>query len=243
MYLIIDVGNTQVKMAVFKQENIIKLRVFKKAKIVIEVKKIISRYVVEKGIISSVGNLSENILQEIHQELDLLELNHKTKIPFNNLYVTPKTLGVDRIALASAGIKKYPQKNVLIIDAGTCITFDFIDKKGNYLGGAISPGIQLRYKSLNDYTAKLPLLKVQQFSNFIGNDTESSIHSGVINGVVNEIRGVINQYKSKYKDLTVVLTGGDSNFLANQLKNGIFASPNFVLEGLFIILTYNKAND
>ena len=159
------------------------------------------------------------------------------------MYKTPKTLGVDRIALASAAIQKYPKKNVLVIDAGTCITFDFISKDKEYLGGAISPGIQMRYKALHNFTAKLPLLDSGELTSFIGFDTESSIHSGVLNGVCNELDGVINQYSKKFRDLTVVLTGGDTNFLAKQLKSVIFAHPNFVLEGLHTILNYNLAND
>ncbi|MDY0780218.1 type III pantothenate kinase [Tenacibaculum sp. IB213877] len=243
MNLIIDVGNTRAKVAVFEADTIQELVVFNKSRIISEIKKITTKFSISSAIISSVAKLSTVKLQRLHQLLKLVELNHETKVPFKNLYATPKTLGVDRIALASAAIHHFPDTNVLVIDAGTCITFDFITKKGEYLGGAISPGMNMRYKALNNYTAKLPLLKAMVSNSFIGNNTQNSIHSGVVNGVCNEIDGVINQYKKKFNTLTVVLTGGDTNFLAKQLKNGIFANPNFVLEGLQTILNYNTAND
>ena len=156
------------------------------------------------------------------------------------MYETPETLGVDRIALVSGAVKKFPNKNILIIDAGTCITFDFVNDKTVYFGGAISPGIEMRYKSLHAFTSKLPILEKNYPQNFIGKNTIESINSGIVNGVTQEIKGVINQYKKKYTDLTVVLTGGDINFLAKQLKSSIFAHQNFLLEGLNEILIFNK---
>lgn len=243
MNLIIDIGNTRVKVAVFEMNSVKEIFVIEKEKIISEVKKIISKFNISRSIISSVANISESEQQNLVKLLNPLFLNNETKVPFSNLYKTPKTLGVDRIALASAAINKYSKKNVLVIDAGTCITFDFINEKKEYLGGAISPGINMRYKALHNFTSKLPLLKQNEVFNFVGTDTNSSIHSGVVNGICNEIEGVINQYKDEYQDLTVVLTGGDTYFLAKQLKSGIFAHPNFVLEGLHTILTYNIAND
>ncbi len=243
MELIIDVGNTRVKAAVFEKDSLIEVVIFQKEKIISSVKKILKKYKISRGIISAVSKLSDNKLQKLHTILDLVELNHETPIPFINLYATPKTLGVDRIALASFAASQYSHKNVLIIDAGTCVTFDFVNKKGEYLGGAISPGLKMRYQSLHNYTSKLPLLESKTPESFIGNNTQESIHSGIVNGICNEIDGVINQYKYEYQDLTVVLTGGDTNFLAIQLKNHIFANPNLVLEGLYRILTYNRAND
>ncbi|WP_299161229.1 type III pantothenate kinase [uncultured Tenacibaculum sp.] len=243
MNLIIDVGNTRVKVAVFEMNSVKEIFVVEKERIVLELRKIISKFNISRSIISSVANISESTQQDLVKLLNPIFLNNETKVPFSNLYQTPKTLGVDRIALASAATKKYSKRNVLVIDAGTCITFDFINKKKEYLGGAISPGINMRYKALHNFTSKLPLLKQNEVFNFVGTDTNSSIHSGVVNGICNEIEGVINQYKDEYQDLTVVLTGGDTYFLAKQLKSGIFAHPNFVLEGLHTILTYNIAND
>ncbi|WBX73263.1 type III pantothenate kinase [Tenacibaculum pacificus] len=243
MNLIIDIGNTRGKLAVFEQDKLIEVIVFDKEKIVSEIKKNILKFSVSASIMSSVAIISEKTQNEIIELLHPVFLNSQTKVPFKNCYGTPKTLGVDRIALAAAAVKMYPKKNVLVIDAGTCITFDFINNKNEYLGGAISPGIAMRYKALHHFTSKLPLLTLETSSNLIGINTNTSIHSGVINGVCNEIDGVIDQYKKKYGNLTVVLTGGDTYFLAKQLKSGIFAHPNFVLEGLHTVLKYNLTND
>ena len=240
MNLIIDVGNTRVKTAVFKQDTIVELIVFDKKRIISEIKKIIKKNNISKGIISSVASISIKKLQKLQSVMDLLIVSSVTKVPFNNLYETPKTLGVDRIALVVSAVRKYPNKNVLIIDAGTCITYDFVNNKADYLGGAISPGIKMRFKSLNNYTSKLPLLEKTELNNFIGNSTNSSINSGVVNGIIKELDGVILDYKEKYKDLTIVLTGGDTNFLAKQLKSSIFANQNFLLEGLNELLIFNE---
>lgn len=239
MNLIVDIGNTRIKTAVFNCGELVYNEVIIKENFVKSLLKLIEKYNCENAIISSVGFLKKNEIAKINSKIKLILLNSSTKIPFLNNYSTPKTLGVDRIALVAAAVSEFPNKNVLIIDAGTCITYDFVNKEKCYLGGAISPGIKMRYKSLNAFTQKLPDL-VPKFPNeLIGNSTEKSIHSGIINGVINEINGAINQYKQKNEDLTVVLTGGDVNFLSNKLKNGIFANPNFLLEGLNTILTYN----
>ena len=140
--------------------------------------------------------------------------------------------------VSSASIN-YPNKNVLIIDAGSCITYDFINEKNQYLGGAISPGINMRFKSLNNYTSKLPLIS-PAFTEFeIGTDTLESINIGVLNGVIFEIEGFISQYSSRYDNLTVILTGGNSDFLSNRLKISIFANQNFLLEGLNHLIKLN----
>ncbi|MBS9774657.1 MAG: type III pantothenate kinase [Tenacibaculum sp.] len=243
MYLIIDVGNTRVKTAVFEEDTIVNVEVFDKSKIITEIENIILKYNIEEAIISSVASLSLKKLKILHELVNLKELTKDLKVPFKNLYKTPNTLGADRVALVTSAVKNFPNKNVLVIDAGTCITFDFKNKKEEYLGGAISLGVNMRYKALHTFTSKLPFLEMEGIENFIGNDTNTSIHSGVINGICKEIDGVIRQYKEKFKDLTVVLTGGDANFLAKQLKNTIFVSPNFILEGLFTILIYNKTDD
>ena len=239
MNLIIDVGNTRIKTAVFDDSKMIHNESLTFDSFVIEAVNIIKKYNCKNAIISSVGAVNKSKIDELYAKINLLELNYNTKVPFMNKYSTPKTLGVDRIALVSSAIANYPNRNVLIIDAGTCITYDFVNNEGIYYGGAISPGLQMRYKALNFFTEKLPLLEPSEIIDLVGNSTESSIHSGVINGVINEIDGIIKQYRKKNTDLTVVLTGGDVNFLSNRLKNGIFANPNFLLEGLNTILTYN----
>lgn len=241
MNLIVDVGNTFVKFAVFQADTLIckvslELSEFKK-----EFKKIKNEFPnLKNAIISSVGRLSKKQIEIVEEDLKVLLLSHDIELPFKNLYKTPRTLGVDRIALVSASVSQFPDNNVLIIDAGTCITYDFITNRNEYLGGAISPGIRLRYHTLHNFTANLPLLEKNQPKNIIGDSTESSIHSGVVIGIVKEIDGVIDQYKAEHQDLTVILTGGDANFLSNQLKNSIFANSNFLLEGLNYILDFNS---
>jgi len=240
MNLIIDVGNTLVKLAVFQENVLFEKYTTQHDGFLNAVKQVLIKYpIISKGIISSVGKLNKEDVKVVESEIDLLILNSETKQPFENLYKTPKTLGVDRIALVSASVEQFPNANVLIIDAGTCITYDFINDKNDFFGGAISPGIRLRYHSLHNLTANLPLLESKLPESLIGNTTDSSIHSGVVFGVLKEIDGVINEYKEKYSDLTVILTGGDTNFLSKQLKNGIFANSNFLLEGLNFILEYN----
>jgi len=176
----------------------------------------------------------------LNEILDFQVVSSASKVPFKNTYKTPKTLGVDRIALVAAAVVKFPKKHVLVIDAGTCITYDFVTKEAAYLGGAISPGIKMRYQSLHAFTENLPLLDVFESNNFIGTSTEESIISGVLTGVQKEINGFIEDYQQEYLDLTVVLTGGDTNFLSKQLKSSIFANQNFLLQGLNEILKFNQ---
>ncbi len=240
MNLIVDVGNTFVKFAVFQEDElveklIVELSEFKKTQ-----KKISKIYPkIKKCILASVGRLPKEVAINLENQYKVLILDSNLKFPFQNRYKTPTTLGVDRMALVAASVKQYPDQNVLIIDAGSCITYDFITQQNNYLGGAISPGIRLRYKSLHNFTANLPLLNTEMPETLIGDTTTSAIHSGVVNGIIKEIDGVIDEYQEEYSDLTVILTGGDANFLSKQLKNSIFANSNFLLEGLNFILEYN----
>lgn len=240
MNLIVDVGNTNVKLAVFQDNDVIHKETVHMDEVEIKIQELKNKYpLLSKAIISSVGNLSQIQYSNISKNFKTIVLSHSVKVPFKNKYKTPHTLGVDRIALVSAAVLKYPNKNVLIIDAGTCVTYDFINEKNEYLGGAISPGISVRYKSLNNLTANLPLLKRKTPKKLIGNSSKESIHSGVINGISIEIDGIVNKYHKKYKDLTVILTGGDSDFLSKRLKSSIFANSNFLLEGLNFILEFN----
>ena len=237
MNLVIDIGNTKAKIAIFNNNELLERLTVDVENIIAEVKLLQKRFSLTNCIVSSVTKFDITNFKEIDFQT-FIRLNHTAKVPFINNYKSPLTLGVDRIALASAAVKEYPKQNVLVIDAGTCITYDFVTENKEYLGGAISPGIDMRYKSLHTFTANLPLLEKDDFK-LIGTDTQSSIHSGILNGVINEIEGIINQYIDKYQTLTVVLTGGDTNFLSKKLKNTIFANPNFLLVGLNSILTYN----
>jgi len=240
MNLVIDIGNTQIKTAVFKDNTLYNKEIYSKDSFHRSIEKITEKYRIKHAILSNVGEIENLKLFEIQKLFDVLVLNYKTSLPFINNYKTPQTLGVDRIALVAAAVDQFPNKNVLIFDAGSCITYDFVNEKNEYLGGGISPGIEMRYKALNSYTANLPKLTLRNEIPEIGNSTENSIHFGVLNGVIHEIEGVINQFKVKNQKLTVVLTGGDTIYLAKNLKSTIFANPNFLLEGLNSILIYNK---
>ena len=240
MNLVIDIGNSKVKVAVFETDTMIMSIVCEETSFLDELKKISNNYQIVHSIVSSVKNIESEYFEELQKLPSLLLLNSDTPVPFKNLYSSLSTLGNDRIALAAAAVLKYPQKNSLVIDAGTCITYDFVNSNNEYLGGAISPGLEMRYKALHQHTSKLPLLSKNEVYKRTGFSTTESIHSGVINGVICEIEGVITQYKQDFHDLTVVLTGGDTKFLSKQLKNSIFANQNFLLQGLNKILTHNN---
>jgi type III pantothenate kinase len=241
MNLVIDVGNSLVKLAVFDGDALLYKKTIKSSFIVKHIDLLRKEYTpIKQVIVSSVGKLKTSDLSYIQDHFELIKLDSISKLPFKNSYKTPKTLGLDRIALVSASIQQYPYNNVLIIDAGTCVTYDFVTNDNEYLGGAISPGIQMRYQSLHNLTANLPLLNPEVPENILGSSTNDCMHSGVVFGVIKEIDGVIEEYKEKYKDLTVILTGGDANFLSKQLKSSIFANSNFLLEGLNFILQINS---
>jgi len=242
MNLIIDIGNTNAKIAVFDHDNIVEVDTIKTSNIIEGINKFTQKYKdVNRAIISNVSIRDNHEIKE-HLSLQSVFLSENLKLPFKSLYKSKGTLGSDRIALASAVIKHYPNSNVLVIDAGTCITMDFIDKNSNYHGGSISPGIDMRYSSLSNYTSNLPELEKTHPSDIIGSSTEESIHSGIVNGVIFEIREFISEYQGNYKDIKVILTGGDSVFLSKPLKISIFANQNFLLEGLNFILNLNINN-
>ena len=241
MNLIIDIGNTSTKLAVFQRDKVLIAKTVEGFSLVIEVENLLKQFTeIKRGFVSSVGFLSEDELKTLEKRLPMTVLNSTLKLPFKVHYKTPNSLGADRLALMAAAATQYSGKNVLVIDAGSCITYDFIDSKKNYLGGAIAPGIQMRYMSLGDFTSSLPTLQKIVPKNSIGNSTQDSIHSGVINGVLYEIEGTVNEYQNKYPDLTVILTGGDADFLCKQLKISIFANSDFLLEGLNFLLEYNS---
>ncbi|WP_073178846.1 type III pantothenate kinase [Flagellimonas flava] len=241
MNLVIDIGNTLVKYAVFENGSIVFDQSSESGLFLSKVKELFERFPkIDQALLSSVGKLE-------HKERDIVSLfcrvhvlSPESRVPFKNSYATPQTLGMDRVALATAAFYHNPRGNTLVIDAGTCITYDMVNNYGEYVGGAISPGIRMRYKAMNDQTAGLPLLEPSELLDFIGNSTETSMHSGVINGVSQEIDGVIDQYRSRFQHLTVILTGGDFHFFAKRLKNTIFANSKFLLEGLNYLLEYNK---
>jgi len=241
MNLIIDQGNTFVKFAVFQKGKLVFDTAFKAQLFVEKVKEIFKMFPkINRSIISSVGALSKKDLAVLSLFSKVHVLSHTSKVPFKNSYATPHSLGIDRIALVTAAFYHNPHANTLVIDAGTCVTYDMINDFDEYLGGAISPGLRMRYKAMHEYTANLPLLEEEEILDFIGNATNTSMHSGVINGLTQEINGIVDQYAVRFKDLTVILTGGDAQFLSKRLKNTIFADSKFLLKGLNYLLEYNK---
>ncbi|MCP4550655.1 MAG: type III pantothenate kinase [Bacteroidetes bacterium] len=239
MKLVIDIGNTFTKLAIFEQTEIIKLYHFKQFGIE-ELYQVEADYSnINSAIVSTVNKLPQALKDYLYKSYHFIELNSNTPIPIVNKYKTPETLGNDRLAAVVAGASLYPNQNVLVIDAGSCITFDFVNRKNEYIGGSISPGIQIRFKAMNSFTQNLPLIEYKKVDYLIGSTTEESILSGVLNGVLNEIDGIITSYKGNYENLTIILGGGDYIYFDKRLKNNIFAIPNIVLLGLNVILDFN----
>jgi type III pantothenate kinase len=244
MLLAIDIGNTRIKGAVFEHNTLKEHFVFLENNLQNAINSILNHYSNCKDlVVATVGNHPKEVFQNINTSINIHFITHQSLFPFRNMYETPNTLGIDRMVLASGAVLKYPKQNRLVIDAGTCITYDFIDSEDNYLGGAISPGIRLRYESLHQQTAKLPLLKAKYPDYFCGNTTNEAIHAGVIHGVIHEIDGFIAQYQEHYSNIIIILTGGDADFLAKRLKNTIFANSNFLLESLNQTFQYKIKND
>jgi len=236
MNLIIDQGNTAVKVGIFDHQNMLEKMTFERDD---DLKKFLVSIKPTHVIISSVKTNSELVSSWIVNQGKSFVLNSGLPLPINNLYKTPGTLGVDRIAAVCGAKSLFPLENVLVVDAGTCVTFDLVDKDGNYHGGAISPGLRMRFKALNAFTARLPLIEPADLPDLIGDSTETCIQSGVVNGLIAEIDGIIQRYQSKFGGLRVILCGGDARFFENKVKASIFASPELVLVGLNSILVYN----
>lgn len=242
MKLIIDAGNTVVKLAVFEGVNLICKGSSDYLQLYEKIIKLVSGHPKINSVIASlVAKVDKNqlILFFRDQNIAFVELSHLTSVPFINRYQTPETLGVDRIALMASAVSQYPNKNCLVIDAGSCVTYDFINADREYYGGTISLGLQMRYKSLHQFTAQLPLLRPKHNDSFVGGNTNEAIHAGVCLALITEIEGVIQFFSNKYTNLVVILTGGDADFLSKRLKNSIFVLPNFLIEGLSHILDYN----
>lgn len=244
MLLAVDIGNTKIKAAVFEDDVLLERFVFDKNDTAVTIENIFKSYAeITVSVISSVGKDAPELLLELEKRGRLVIIDRDIKYPFTNKYATPATLGVDRMVLSAGAVLLYPGKNRLVIDAGTCVTYDFIDSNDNYLGGAISPGLQLRYNAMHNFTAKLPLLYPEMPKEYIGDTTAGSMHSGVVNGMMHELEGFVRQYNEQYQELTIILTGGDADFLAKRLKNTIFANSNFLLESLNLLYLYTITND
>ncbi len=240
MNLVIDIGNSSGKAAIFNKGEIISAKHWEIANLA-EVKEWIRTYPeIGDAIISTVkkddGGLKGDL--ELHG-IRVLILDERTPLPLVNRYKTPATLGKDRLAAAVGANARFPAQNLLIIDAGTAITIDFVSSGNEYLGGNISPGLSMRFRSLAEYTDNLPLLEKDDEEALLGDNTEAAIRAGIQWGIIFELDEYINRQKIRYPDLKVIITGGDSLFFDKKLKNSIFVDLNLNLQGLHRILHHN----
>lgn len=239
MQLVIDIGNTRIKAALFEGRELKHFFVYDSTTELLA-SGILEKHPVQHCILASVVNDIEPFLEKLSRKVTVLLFNADTPTPIKNLYRSAHTLGSDRLAGAVGGNSLFPDKNILVIDAGTCIKYNFVTSNNEYLGGAISPGLQMRFKAMHTFTSRLPLLEVdEKMDILIGTNSNESIILGAQNGAVAEVDGFIAQYKQQYPDINVLLTGGDVNFFAKRLKNSIFADQNLILKGLNVILDYN----
>jgi len=244
MKLVIDIGNTFSKLAVFENREIVLLETTENL-LPSHLHDLLKKFPeIHSSIISGVKDYDDDINSILKSKTRLLLLDHKTKLPFSVFYKTPETLGEDRIAAVAGAMELFPGKNVLVIDAGTCITYDILTSRNEFAGGAISPGIMMRFKSLNTFTGNLPLIQPEYEKDIdvVGDSTKSSILSGVQKAVLAEVEGMIEDYKNRFPGLKIIITGGDYKYFDRSLKNNIFAAPNLVLTGLNKILNFNENN-
>lgn len=237
--LCFDFGNTRLKCGVFDGPNLREVVTLEDDKDV-TIAALISKYRPDKSLLSSVIDHNPSIETMLSIAGKFHRLDHHSKIPVTTPVGKPETIGADRLALVVAASDLFPDKNNLVIGLGTAITFNFINKKKEFLGGSISPGMEMRFKSLQAFTAKLPLVEKDLNFPLIGYDTRTNILSGVILGMAKEIDGIIDSYSEKYNNLNVLLTGGDSTYFAHHLKNKIFADLNLIFKGLYAISELNN---
>ena len=245
MNLVLDLGNSYGKIAVCDDKQVIESATYEKISSR-EIAYFHTRYKELSGvIISSVVNYSREIIDYLGNLYHLcIELDQSTSIPLVNRYRTPETLGYDRIAAAVGAYTIYPETNVLVIDAGTAITYDIVTSEGEFIGGNISPGLEIRFKSLNKYTTRLPHLdRPDEKPPLVGSSTKEAIQSGIVNGLLFEMDGFIETISQEYPQLQVVLTGGDANYFVGKLKSSIFVDLNLNLIGLNRILEHNATED
>ncbi len=241
MNLCIDIGNSTVKLAVFDANHQCLTKQVQSGFSTAPLDRLLDEWNIAKVILSATAEPPQlwwDVLQR--QKRLVLRLSATLPVPLINRYKSPTTLGNDRLAVAVAAHHLYPKQQVLVVDAGTCITYDFVEAGGTYWGGAILPGIRMRFKSMASFTAKLPDVAASKPASFIGDNTVHSMQSGVMYGVLHELKGFKAQYEQQFGQLKLIITGGDASYFESQLKNEIFAEPNLVLLGLNTILEYNS---
>ena len=243
MNLVIDIGNTLQKLAVF-DENEKMVCLFHEDKLTETLlEPLFVQYPIENAIVSSVGKNDEAIMKWLEAHSHLLQFSPACRLPITLRYATPETLGTDRIANAVGANALCPGENVLSIMAGTCLVADFVNANGEYIGGSIAPGLRMRFQSLSKFTARLPLVEPDNIDFLIGNSTQDSILSGVINGMAHEISGMIDHFRQIYNPIKVLFSGGDAELLLHYIKKRIFAAQNPTLLGLLKILKLNASKN
>ncbi len=237
--LCFDFGNTRLKCAVFNNDEIKKI-------ITLDndsnetIDNLIKEYQPHKSILSSVIDHNIEIENILSAHTQFHKLTHQSKLSFTTPVGKPETIGTDRLALVAAAVHDYPNKHNLIIGLGSCITYNFVNKFHEFLGGSISPGLEMRFKAMHQFTSKLPLVKADTNFPLVGYDTKTNLQSGVILGMAKEIDGIINEYDLRYGNFNAHLTGGDMGFFAPHLKNKIFANPYLIYKGLYAISETNS---
>ncbi len=236
--LTLDIGNTWIKGAYFDTKGVIVYQFQHKSFNNSFYKELnLVAYPIENVIISNVRNAEPEYFNI--NAINKIILNPSVAVPFINNYGTPNTLGMDRVAAICGGMMNFPKQDLLIITAGTCLTYNILTKNDSFLGGAISPGLTMRYRALSKFTGKLPMVRHHEFDNLIGMNTEESIWSGVQNGLIAEVDEIIHKYQAIYPNIKTLMTGGATVFFENKLKNKIFADPNLIFKGLYQILKFN----
>lgn len=234
-----DFGNTRLKAAVFEQDQLKEIIILKDDSRE-SMEEMIQQFKPSFSILSSVVNHQPVVEEVLAKHTSFHKLSHQTKLPFTTPVGKPETIGADRLALCAASVHLFPGKNNLAIGIGTCITYNFINNQNQFLGGSISPGLEMRFKSMNQLTALLPLVKMEWNFPLIGYDTKTNLLSGVAWGMAKEIDGIIDAYAEKYGNFNVLLTGGDTVHFAPLLKNMIFADPQLIFKGLYAISEFNR---
>ncbi len=238
--LCFDFGNTRQKVAIFRNE-IFEEEIILPNTELFAIERIMYIHQPQKTILSSVINHNPAIENLLAAQSKFHKLSHFTKINFEAAVGKPETIGTDRLALCAAAVHFHPNKNNLVIGLGSCITYNFINQYHQFLGGSISPGLEMRFKAMQVFTAKLPEVNAEWNFPLIGYDTKTNMQSGVIAGMAYEIDGFIDAYKAKYDNFNVVLTGGDCSYFARRLKSRIFADFNFLYKGLYALSETNNA--
>ncbi|CAG4992008.1 Type III pantothenate kinase [Dyadobacter sp. CECT 9275] len=236
MNIVIDCGNTYSKMGWFEDGRIVDHR---RGLLLGEVVDLIRNNLPDRIMFSSVSLTAEEFVKNLGVEVPVMNLSPETPLPVRKDYFTPHTLGADRIAAAVGANWLYPGEDIIVIDMGTCITYDWIDKNAVFQGGLISPGVKMRFNAVHTFTKRLPLLEPQKEPVFVGKSTKEAIESGIMNGVLAEMQGIIDRYRHNSGAMRVLICGGDASFFESSLKPPIFAVPELVLIGLNRILTYN----